>query len=45
LKPTTDLRAIAKGLLAAQLAIPERALGDVFPGTESLKPVRDLVRS
>ena len=45
LKPTTDLRAVAKGLLAAQLSIPERALGDVFPGTGQLRPVRDLVRA
>ena len=44
LKPTTDLRAVAKGLLSAQLAIPERALGEVFPGTDSLKAARDLVR-
>lgn len=44
LKPTTDLRAVAKGLLAAQLAIPERALGEVFPGTATLRPLRDLVR-
>ncbi len=44
LKPTTDLRAVAKGLLAAQLSIPERALADVFPGTGQLRPLRDLVR-
>ena len=44
LKPTTDVRSVAKGLLIAQLGLPERALGDVFPGTESLRPVRDLVR-
>jgi len=45
LRPTTDLRAVAKGLLAAQLDLGERALAEVFPGTESVRPVKDLVRA
>ncbi len=45
LKPTTDLRAVAKGLLAAQLSLGERALAEVFPGAESVRPARDLIRA
>jgi uncharacterized protein (DUF1501 family) len=44
LKPTTDLRSVAKGLLGEHLGIGARALADVFPGTEGLRPARDLVR-
>jgi len=44
LKPTTDLRAIAKGLLRDHLGVAERALADVFPASERVLPVRDLVR-
>jgi uncharacterized protein (DUF1501 family) len=44
LKPTTDLRAILKGLLADHLDIPRRALDtEVFPGSEGIKPYPGLV--
>jgi uncharacterized protein (DUF1501 family) len=46
LKPTTDLRAVMKGLLAEHLGVPdahiERA---VFPDSADVKPARDLVRA
>ena len=45
LRATTDLRALAKGLLRDHLAVPERALLDVFPGSESAAPVRDIVHA
>jgi uncharacterized protein (DUF1501 family) len=45
LRPTTDLRALAMGLLRDHLGVPERALPEVFPGSGSLRPVRDLVRA
>jgi len=45
LKPTTDLRAIAKGLLRDHLGLADRALADVFPGSERVPPVRDLIRA
>ncbi len=41
---TTDLRGVAKGLLRDHLGIAERALLEVFPGSERAPPVRDLVR-
>ena len=43
LRPTTDLRSIAKGLLADHLRLPPRALESVFPG--STAPARDLIRA
>jgi len=45
LKPTTDLRAVAKGLLADHLRVPAPALGAVFPGAERLAPLAGLVRA
>jgi uncharacterized protein (DUF1501 family) len=40
LKPTTDLRAVLKGLLRDHLGVQERALTtDVFPGSEDVKPI------
>ncbi len=45
LRATTDLRALAKGLLRDHLAVPERALPDVFPGSDAVAPVRDIVRA
>jgi uncharacterized protein (DUF1501 family) len=45
LRATTDLRALAKGLIRDHLGVPERALSDVFPGSESAPPVRDTVRA
>lgn len=46
LRPTLDLRAVMKGLLAQHLGIPERALeSSVFPGSGEVRPLRDLVRA
>jgi uncharacterized protein (DUF1501 family) len=43
LKPTTDLRAVLKGLLKDHLRVDERALADaVFPGSEDTKPTTGL---
>jgi uncharacterized protein (DUF1501 family) len=44
LKPTTDLRAVLKGLLKDHLRADERALAaNVFPGSEAIKPMAGLV--
>jgi len=44
LKPTTDLRAVLKGLLKDHLRADDRALAqNVFPGSESVKPMVGLV--
>ena len=45
LRPTTDLRAVAKGLLAEHLGVPGRALGAVFPGADRVAPLAGLVRA
>jgi uncharacterized protein (DUF1501 family) len=43
LKPTTDLRAILKGILRDHLRADERALAQqVFPGSDSVKPLGGL---
>jgi uncharacterized protein (DUF1501 family) len=40
LRPTTDLRAVLKGLLRDHLGVQERALAtDVFPDSEAVKPM------
>ena len=36
LQPTTDLRALAKGLLRDHLRLPESAIAQAFPGSESV---------
>jgi uncharacterized protein (DUF1501 family) len=44
LKPTTDLRAVLKGLMKDHLRAEERALATaVFPGSEDVKPLAGLV--
>ena len=44
LKPTTDLRAVLKGVLKDHLRADERALAqNVFPGSEGVKPMAGLV--
>jgi uncharacterized protein (DUF1501 family) len=44
LKPTTDLRAVLKGVLKDHLRADERALADnVFPGSADVKPMAGLV--
>ena len=44
LKPTTDLRAVLKGLLKDHLRADDHALAqNVFPGSDSVKPMAGLV--
>ncbi|WP_270935333.1 DUF1501 domain-containing protein, partial [Falsiroseomonas oryzae] len=45
LRPTADLRAIAKALLRDHLRLPERAVAQAFPGSEAAAPMRGLVRA
>ena len=46
LRPTTDLRAVLKGLLQDHLRADERLLAaNVFPGSEQIKPMAGLVGS
>jgi uncharacterized protein (DUF1501 family) len=46
LKPTLDLRSVIKGVLADHLAVPARALDNsVFPDSEAVRPMRDLIRA
>jgi uncharacterized protein (DUF1501 family) len=46
LKPTTDLRAVMKGLLADQLLVPTNALeSEVFPDSSVARPVKGLLRA
>ena len=44
LQPTTDLRSVAKGLLAAHFGLNERALASVFPDSEGATPMNGLLR-
>ncbi|MBE7219612.1 MAG: DUF1501 domain-containing protein, partial [Caulobacteraceae bacterium] len=44
LRPTSDLRAVLKGVLADHLGLPAAALGaKVFPGTLGLRPTAGLI--
>jgi uncharacterized protein (DUF1501 family) len=44
LAPTTDLRAVLKGVLRDHLRADERALAqNVFPGSDAVKPMSGLV--
>jgi uncharacterized protein (DUF1501 family) len=44
LRPTTDLRAVMKGVLAEHVGVPERHIEElVFPDSGNIKPLRDLV--
>ncbi len=44
LAPTTDLRAVIKGVLADHLGISERALADaVFPDSAAARPMKGLI--
>jgi uncharacterized protein (DUF1501 family) len=45
LRPTADLRAIAKALLRGHLRLPDRAVADAFPGSEAVSPMRGLLRA
>lgn len=44
LAPTTDLRAIAKALLAGHLRLPAAAVAQAFPGSEAVAPMRGVLR-
>ena len=44
LQPSLDLRALAKGLLAAHLGLRTAALLQAFPGSEGVTPTTGLVR-
>jgi uncharacterized protein (DUF1501 family) len=44
LKPTTDLRAVLKGVLRDHLRLDERALAErVFPGSDNVRPMAGLL--
>jgi uncharacterized protein (DUF1501 family) len=43
LKPTTDLRAVIKGLLRDHLRLPDQRLAAVFPDSAGAKPMTGLV--
>jgi uncharacterized protein (DUF1501 family) len=44
LAPTTDLRAVLKGVLAGQFGLPAAALAEhVFPDSAAAKPMKDIV--
>ncbi len=46
LRPTTDMRALFKGLLAGHLAVPEAALETrIFPDSRPVRPLEGLLRS
>jgi uncharacterized protein (DUF1501 family) len=46
LKPTTDIRAVMKGVLRDHLGVPEKALGErVFPGSIGVKPIDGLMNA
>jgi uncharacterized protein (DUF1501 family) len=45
LAPTTDLRGVAKGLLAAQFGMGAAALAQVFPGSAAVSPLGGLLRA
>jgi uncharacterized protein (DUF1501 family) len=45
LAPTLDLRAVLKGILTQHLAVPPRALDQVFPDSSAVAPLRDLLRA
>jgi uncharacterized protein (DUF1501 family) len=46
LRPTTDLRAVVKGVLAEHLGIPDAHIERlVFPDSADVKPSRDLIHS
>ena len=46
LMPTTDLRAVLKGLLQDRLGVPARLLADTgFPSSGSVRPIAYLIRA
>jgi uncharacterized protein (DUF1501 family) len=45
LRPTADVRSVAKGLLAQHLGLDAAALDCVFPGSAMAPPMRGLIRT
>jgi uncharacterized protein (DUF1501 family) len=45
LAPTTDLRAVAKGMLAAHLGLDTGALGRIFPGSDGVGAMAGVIRT
>jgi uncharacterized protein (DUF1501 family) len=46
LRPTLDVRAVMKGLLAEHLGVPEKALEtSVFPESRAARPLTGLLRA
>lgn len=45
LAPTTDLRALAKGLLRDHLRLPPQAVARAFPGSEGVAPMAGMMRT
>lgn len=45
LAPTTDLRAVGKGILSAHLGLDSAALARVFPGSEGVGAMSGLIRA
>jgi uncharacterized protein (DUF1501 family) len=45
LVPTTDLRAVAKGMLASHLDLDAGALGRIFPGSDGVEAMAGLTRT
>ena len=46
LQPTSDIRSVFKGLLEEHLQVPANTIEQrVFPGSESARPLRNLVRT
>jgi uncharacterized protein (DUF1501 family) len=45
LRPTADLRAVAKALLRDHLRLADRAVAGAFPGSEAVGPMRGLLRA
>lgn len=44
LRPTTDIRAVAKALLAQHLRLRPQAVAQAFPGSDAVAPVGGLLR-
>jgi uncharacterized protein (DUF1501 family) len=45
LAPTLDIRAVAKGALAAHLGLNDAALARVFPGSQDATPLNGMIRA
>jgi len=44
LRPTTDLRAVAMGVLREHLQVSDAAFAAIFPNAEAVKPIEGIVR-